>query len=159
MSDNKIISIHINGIGFGYVVLNEKGKIIDYGMVAIQPMSNDKCLKRIKEIVSYHQPEALILENDKNSKKSERVKNLTKRISNYGKNDLKITRYTKEEIQNTFEIFKAKNKYERSRKISEGYPELKSKLPERRKAWESENYYQGIFDAMSLFLTHQYLDD
>lgn len=55
--------------------------------------------------------------------------------------------------------FGAKNKYEISKKIAEAYPQLNSKLPEKRKAWETENYYQGIFDAMALILTHYYLND
>lgn len=38
-------------------------------------------------------------------------------------------------------------------------PQLKSKLPDKRKPWEPENYYQGIFDALALVLTHQYLED
>ncbi len=159
MIDTRTISIHPNTIGFGYVILNEKGEIIDCGIVSIRPINNNKCIKKICEIVTYYQPNILIVENPENSNKSERVKKLIKQICEGGKNRFKIFKYTKAEVLNTFEIFKAKNKFEISRKISEVYPELKSKLPEKRKVWEPENYYQGIFDAMALVLTHYYLTE
>lgn len=157
MNDERIISIYPNTLGFGYVILNEKGEILDYGVVSIRPVQNDKCLTKIKEIACYYQPGILILEDYKNSNKSERVKQLIEKICDCGKSNLKIHRYSKDQIKNTFDVFGAKNKYEISKRIAEVYPQLNSKLPEKRKAWETENYYQGIFDAMALVLTHLYL--
>lgn len=159
MNYEKMISIYPNTLGFGYVVLNEKGEILDYGMVSIRPVRNDKCLDRIHEMVLYYQPQILILEDFKNSNKSERVRKLLKNIYDYAQDSIRIFKYSREQIRNTFEVFGARNKYEVSKKISEAYPQLKSKLPEKRKTWEPENYYQGIFDAMALVLTHQYLSE
>ncbi|HEY5591321.1 MAG TPA: hypothetical protein VIK55_09915 [Paludibacter sp.] len=159
MNDERMIAIYPNTLGFGYVVLNDKGEILDYGMVTIRPVRNNKCLDRIHEMVLYYQPKILILEDYENSNKSERVRILLKDICEYGEDSIKIFKYSREQIRNTFDVFGARNKYEISKKISEAYPQLKSKLPEKRKAWEPENYYQGIFDAMSLVLTHHYLSD
>lgn len=153
-----MISIYPNTLGFGYVILSEKGEILDYAMVSIRPINNNKCIKRICEIVLYYQPKVLIIENPENSNKSERVKKLVTQICEGGKDRFKIFKYSREDIRNTFDVFGAKNKFEISRKISEVYPELKTKLPEKRKTWEPENYYQGIFDAASLVLTHYYLN-
>ncbi len=156
---NRIISIFPNTMGFGFVILSDSGEIIDYGIVSIHPVNNDVCLKRIKDIISYYYPTALILEDYEESYKSERVRKLIDNICFYYKDDLKIFKYSREQIKNTFDIFGARNKYEISKKISEAYPQLKNKLPEKRRTWEPENYYQGIFDAMSLILTHSYLTD
>ncbi|HZK68586.1 MAG TPA: hypothetical protein VFC36_03215 [Paludibacter sp.] len=159
MNDERMIAIHPNTMGFGYVILNEKGEILDYGIVSIRPVQNDRCLARIKEIVCYYQPEILILEDSKNSNKSERIKKLIERICDCGKDKFKIYQYSREQIRDTFNLFGTRNKYEISKKISEAYPQLKSKLPDKRKPWEPENYYQGIFDALALVLTHHYLAD
>lgn len=159
MRNETMIAVYPNTLGFGYVVLNEKGEILDFGMVSIRPVGNDKCLKRINEIITYFQPQILIVEDHTRSNKSKRVRKLIKEISDYWEFSLSIFKYTKEQILNTFEVFKARNKFEISRKISEAYPQLKSKLPEKRKTWEPEDYYQGIFDAMALVLTHHYLND
>jgi hypothetical protein len=159
MIDERMIAIYPNTLGFGYVILNEKGEILDYGMVSIRPVRNDKCMDRIHEMVLYYQPKILILEDYENSNKSERVRKLLKDICEYGEGNIKVFKYSREQIKDTFDVFGARNKYEVSKKISEAYPQLKSKLPEKRKAWEPENYYQGIFDAMALVLTHHYLNE
>lgn len=159
MNKERIFSIYANTMGFGFVVLSDRGEILDYGVVSVRPVCNDVCLKRIKEIISYFQPEILIVEDYEKSHKSVRVKKLIDKICEYGKDGLKVFKYSREQIRNTFDVFGARNKYEISKRISEAYPQLKSKLPEKRRTWEPENYYQGIFDAMSLVLTHYYLND
>jgi hypothetical protein len=159
MNEDRIISIYPNTMGFGFVVLNEKGEILDFGVVSYRPVSSERCLNRIREIVSYYQPNICILEDCKNSHKSVRVKKLIDQINNNVKDSTKIFKYSREQIRNTFEVFGARNKYEISQKVCEAYPQFISKLPEKRKAWEPENYYQGIFDALSLVLTHYYLNN
>lgn len=155
--NNRVFAIYPNTMGFGFVVLSEKGEILDYGMVSIHPVSNDLCLKRVKEITSYFRPEILVIEDFENSYKSTRVRKLIADVCNYSSERMKIFKYSRDQVRDVFELFGANNKYEISKKIAEAYPQLKSKLPEKRRAWEPENYYQGIFDAMSLVLTHYYL--
>ena len=157
MNKERIFSIYANTMGFGFVVLSDRGEILDYGVVSVRPVCNDVCLKRIKEIISYFQPEILIVEDYERSRKSVRVKNLIKKICEYKQEGLKIFKYSRAQIRNTFDVFGARNKYEISKKISEIYPQLINKLPEKRRTWEPENYYQGIFDALSLIFTHNYL--
>lgn len=159
MNEGTLIAVYPNTTGFGYVILNEKGEILDYGVTAIRPIKNEKCLEKINEVVSYYQPSILILEDYENSIKSKRVKELIKQIYKCVTVGIKIFEYTREQVKDTFELFGARNKYEISQKISEIYTELKTKLPNKRRPWEPENYYQGIFDAMALVLTHQYLSD
>lgn len=154
-----MIAIYPNTMGFGYVILTEKGEILDYGITTVRPIQNDKCIEKIKEVVCYYEPEILIIEDYRNSIKSERVKELIHNIDDCSKKQFKVFKYTKEQVKDTFEVFGAKNKFEISRKIAEAYPQFKSKLPDKRKPWEPENYYQGIFDAMALVLTHLFLTE
>ncbi len=158
-NEDRIIGIHPNTNGFGFVILNEKGEILDYGITTVRPIKNDKCMLKIKELVGYYNPSIIILEDYRNSNKSKRVKDLIKRIELNLKSTVKISKYSKEQIKGIFEIFGARNKFEISQKIAEMYPEFKSKLPHKRKPWLPENYYQGLFDAMTLVLVYQYLND
>lgn len=159
MNEETLIAVYPNTTGFGYVILNEKGEIFDYGITTIRPAKNEKCIEKIKEVVDYYQPSTLILEDYKDSIKSDRIKELIQEIYKCVTAGIKIFEYTKDQVKDTFALFGANNKFEISQKISEIYPELKAKLPNKRKPWEPENYYQGIFDAMALVLTHQYLND
>ena len=158
MKNQRIMSVYLNTRGFGFAVLGEKGEIIDCGVSVIRPINKEMCLKRVKEVISYYLPQKLILEKFENSKKSDRVRRLNKEISKYGEPHFKIYKYSNKQIVDTFEIFGAKNKFERSRKVVETYPELKDKLPEKRKPWKSDGYYQILFDTMTLILTHYYLE-
>lgn len=151
-----MIAIYPNTMGFGFVILTEKGEILDFGITTVRPIKNDICIEKIKEIVCYYKPRILILEDYENSIKSERIKELIRSICECKEHQFKINKYTREQVKDTFEIFGAKNKYEISQKIAEAYPQFKTKLPNKRKPWEPENYYQGIFDAMALVLTHLY---
>lgn len=156
MNNKTIIAIYPNTLGFGYVIINNKGEIWDFGIVPIRPVSNRRCMERINEIISYHNPQILILEHHNNSRKSARIKKLNKQLYEEWKEYVSVYRYTQQQVRETFEIFGAKNKYEINQKIVEAYPQFRTKLPDKRKPWEPENYYQGLFDALALFISYQY---
>ncbi|GAB3430764.1 hypothetical protein [Niabella aquatica] len=155
----RIIAIHPNTLGFGFVILSEKGEIIDYGITTVRPVSNSTCVKRINEMIKYYTPEILLVEDYESSSKSPRIKKLISELSHNIYAEVKVIKYSREQVKGIFEIFGARNKYEISLKIAEVYPELKSKLSHKRKPWEPENYYAGLFDAMALVITYQYLND
>lgn len=157
MIPHRIISIFINSLGFGFAVIDQKGELFDYGVITIRQKKTNKCLNRICQIIAYFEPQILLLENPEVTK-SRRIKTLITNVSKFAENQYKVFKYSKEQIRNTFELFGAKNKFEISRKISEIYPELNTKLPEKRRLWDGEAYYQGIFDAMSLVFTYLYLN-
>lgn len=158
MKMEKTISVYINTIGFGYAILTD-GEILDCGMVTVRPADNSKAFCKINEITGYFQPNILILEDYEKSNKSERVKKLIKKLYDYWKDKIKIHRYSRQQVKDTFQVFGARNKFEIGRKIVDIYPQLTAKLPDKRKPWEPENYYQGIFDAMALEMTHLYLNN
>jgi len=43
-----------------------------------------------------------------------------------------------------------RNKYEVASALALQFPDLASRLPPRRKCWQSEDYRMGIFDAAAL---------
>jgi hypothetical protein len=155
----RIIAIYPNTIGFGFVILSETGEIIDYGITTVRPVNNKTCIQRINEMVKYYMPEILILEDNESSGKSVRIKKLISELSYNIYAEVKVIKYSREQVKGIFEVFGARNKYEISQKIVEAYPQFKSKLSHKRKPWEPENYYAGLFDAMALIITHQYLND
>lgn len=159
MINEKMLAVYPNTNGFGYVILSNKGEVLDYGITTVRPIKNEKCIERILVLVRYFKPNILILEDYENSIKSLRIKELTKKICEELNHNLVVFKYTREQVKDTFELFGARNKYEISKKIVEIYPQFNTKLPGKRKIWESENYYQGIFDSLALVLTHQYLND
>lgn len=156
-SQKTVLSIYPNQVGFGYAYLDGPTNLIDYGVVGVSPVCNRKLLRRIKKSINYLKP-TLILLRDHKTKQSPRVKRLVKQVIKYCKsNDLEVYQYNRNDIRNVFDQFKAKTKYEIAKTMVKWMPELKPKMPYVRKLWMTESHNMGIFDALSLAMTHYYL--
>lgn len=162
MTDNQQITLAIypNTKGFGYACMNGITDIIDSGVANIRPITNRKTMKRIKSLIEYFEP-VLILVQDPQVRKykySKRTKRLIESlIKECHKSELKVYRYSREEVKFAFDQFKVGNKYEIAKKIAESFPELEPNMPQPRKPWKPDDYFMGMFDAISLVCTHFWL--
>jgi hypothetical protein len=66
--------------------------------------------------------------------------------------DIGITFVDRQEIDDAFSS--QKSKYERARLIVASFPVLATRLPPKRRAWQSEHYQLIIFDAVALGLAY-----
>lgn len=158
---NKLtLSIHPNTRGFGYALMNSPRELVDYGIVTIRPICNSRILKRVKKILEEFKPTLVILENAEcnASRRGRRVKRLIRSLKQIAQNqNISVIQYPIDQVQQIFAQFGVNNKYERAKRIMEWLPELEAREPNPRKIWMPEDYNMGIFDAVSLLLTHYYL--
>lgn len=156
-----IFAIYPNERGFGYACVEMPGTLVDSGIVTVRPVCNGKIIKRIGKQMDFYRPCLVILRDGKSlTFRAKRIAALIEEISQVAKaKSLPLHAYSREQIRLTFQQFGAETKYEISQKILEGFGELQPLAPAPRKKWESENYNMGIFDAISLALTHEYLKD
>jgi Holliday junction resolvasome RuvABC endonuclease subunit len=83
---------------------------------------------------------------------------LRNEIEEHAKNiDIPIYSYTREQVKDVFEVFAARNKQEIAEWIGTYFPALTGKVPKPKKFYEDEDFNMGIFDALALALTHEYL--
>lgn len=156
-----VFSIYPNANGFGFVYMSEPRKLIDYGSVRINPISNKRVMERIKKSFVYFRPSIVILLDPygKSSRTGGRVRRLLRKITDYSTIEgLKVAHYSRDQIRDVFEQFGARTKYEISQLLLTEYKELERKSPKKRKLWTSEDRNMAIFDALSLALTHYYLN-
>ena len=157
----EILAIYPNMKGFGYAFFQDIYMPKYYGMSIVKPPDNDKCLKRIIDMIQTYQPTLLILPtpDGKRNRKRKRIQELLQNITEYAMaNNITLKSYSRDQIRLVFEKFDARSKLEIAQKICSGMPELEKYKPVRRKAYMPEDYYQGMFDAISLTLTHAYLN-
>jgi len=148
--------------GFGYAVMEKALEVIDTQVVAIRPVSNSMALKRMKEIIEYYKPEIVVLEDYRGmgSRKSKRVQKLIDSITKYAeKKKLNLTTYSRANIRFVFSNFNAHTKHEIATVIAENIPLMKNRLMEKRKTSETEKYIASAFDAVSLGITHYYMNE
>ncbi|MCG3167159.1 MAG: hypothetical protein POELPBGB_02943 [Bacteroidia bacterium] len=155
-----VLALYPNHNGFGYALFDGPTDPLDCGQMKIRPICNSQSLKRIKACITLLKPEMIIVQETEgsNSWKSKRVKSLLQNVISYAKSiRLKVKAYTREQIQAVFSQFQSETKYEIAKTIAKWHPSYKNKLPQPRKFYMSEAYMMGMFDAMSLALTHFYL--
>lgn len=165
MSKNKdkfVLAIYPNALGFGFAFMENAITVKDYQIVTTRPKCNKMLMKRIADYIDYYEPDIVVLEDykGKQSQKSKRVRQLINTIKKFADTkNIKTSMYSRSHIKMVFAGFKARTKYEISRAICENIPELKKLMKPKRKIWEAESYSQGIFDAVSLGITHYFLSE
>lgn len=156
------LALYPNTRGFGYVCLENPQRLIDWGVMNCRPLSNNKILQQVSSIVDYFNPTLLIVQDPDNkfSRQGYRVTKLIEAIHKRAeKQNIKIVSYSREQIRNVFSSFGATTKHEIASKLLQWFPELMPRAPKVRKLWMKEDYNMGIFDALSLAITHAYLTE
>ncbi|REE80698.1 hypothetical protein BX611_2350 [Lutibacter oceani] len=157
-----ILALFPNRWGVGYAVFNTPKDLVDYGIGYVQPVSNKKSIERIKKYIDYFKPDIVLIRNIPKSsmRKCKRTKKLITTISKIIKSqNLKIYEYSRTQIKEVFEQFDVSSKFEITKKLIEWFPFLESLGFAKRKKWMTENNNMGIFDAISLGITHFYLQN
>ncbi|MBK8245095.1 MAG: hypothetical protein IPK88_16835 [Saprospiraceae bacterium] len=159
---NIVYALYPNANGFGFVYLENPRKLLDYGSVRINPISNRKVLERIKRSFEYLRPSIVIIQDPegKASRVGRRVRRLIDKIIVLASEEkLKVVQYSRDQVRDVFEQFGAVTKYEISKVLLTEFKELELRKPKKRKTWESESHNMPIFDALSLALVWYYLSD
>ncbi len=155
-----VLAIYPNVRGFGYAVFLEENNPKDYGIAIIKPRTKEKYLDRIKIMVKVQNPSIILLPTPtgKYNRKRERIQSLIEDIEQYAKaHNIHVKKYSREQIRTVFEQFDAYSKVQIAEKICMWMPDLEDKRPALRKLYMTEDYHQGMFDAISLVITHNFL--
>ena len=150
---------NMRGLGYACVDVVEK-KILESGVASVRPIHNDRILYRIKKFVEFHNPTIIIVRDAKgtNTRNIERLTELHILIEHLAKTkETTVCRYTRKQIREVFEMFGATTKEEIAKQIIVWFDELAPLAPRIRRAWTDDDYHMGVFDAMALVVTHQYL--
>lgn len=159
INNKTVLTLYPNRFGVAYALFNSPTELIEYGIGNIQPVTNKKGVKKIKNYIEYYKPDIIITRNinDLKNKKSKRIGKLIDAICREARaQNLEVHSYTRTQIKETFKSFKATTKYQISQKIIEWFSELKAYEFPIRKKWMAENYNAGVFDAVSLAIVYWY---
>jgi NAD-dependent DNA ligase len=160
---NKIVfAVYPNANGFGFVYMENARKLIDFGAVRINPISNRRVIERIRRSINYLRPSIVIVQDpeSKSSRTGRRVKQVIKNVLVLAEElKLKTEQYSRDQIREVLEQFGATTKYEISQVLIKEFVELERKLPKKRELWTSEDRNMAIFDALSLALTWFYIHE
>jgi hypothetical protein len=155
---SRLLAVSLSARGFGYAVM-EGGTLVDWGVKTTKGIKNAECVKKAEGLIKTFTPEVLVMHDPfaKGSKRGARARQLTEELTTLAKNHaLNVALFSREQIRRTFFADREATKQDVAENIARRFPEeLGSRLPPKRRPWESENYRMGIFDAVSLALTFE----
>jgi Holliday junction resolvasome RuvABC endonuclease subunit len=148
----RILAIAPTSRGVGFAVLEGKDSLVDWGVKTVQGDKNANSLTKVEELIAQYQPGVLVLQNTKDSRRSQRIKVLSRKIVVMAEtHKVSIKLFSQEQVRRTYFADGLGTKQEIAELIAQRFPdELGTRLPQKRKAWMSEKYQMGIFDAVAL---------
>lgn len=148
----RVLAIAPTSRGVGFAVLEGKDSLVDWGVKTVQGDKNANSLTKVEELIGQYQPGVLVLQDTKDSRKSQRIKVLSRKIVAMAESrNVSVKVFSQEQMRRTYFADGLGTKQGIAEIIAKRFPdELGSRLPEKRKAWMSEQYQMGIFDAVAL---------
>ena len=140
----RILALEIRLRRVGFAMFEEPDQLLDWGIrrwrVGIDPvLAIMRCVSQLLELYS---PSAVVLKRLNGSRKARRRKRLIeavmRQLVSYS-TELR-TRSKDPDVRHAFRRYGGRNKYEIADAIAETFPELRPKLPPKRKAYQPERY-------------------
>lgn len=157
-SHRRILAVDPTRRGFGYVVFEGLGLLIDWGTrEARTEDKNERSLERLQALLDRYEPDVLVVEDceARGSRRCERVQELLEEMVELAESEeIEVRPIGPREVDTTFEdlIEHPDNKHDFARVVAELYPPLRPQLPPKRELYESETERMAIFDAAALAL-------
>lgn len=152
----RLLALHPAQRGIGYVLL-ENDVLIDWGVRRISftnAAASRSVFARLKERL---RPHLVVIERrqGKAGKKGPVIRGQRAELASAAREHrLKLRQYSLRQMNAVFAHWNANTKEQRAEILIERFPVLADYRPPRRKPWMSEHRNMGIFDALSLAMTH-----
>jgi len=139
--------------GFGFVVLEGSKRLVDWGLGCLAKPDDALYQQRIEKILDRAQPQLLVLEDMRDSRRGDRAVTWAQIAARCAKKrGIQVKRISRPEVTRHF-ASSGKTRWEIGVAISRRFPELAPSLPKKRRIWESEDRRMAIFAAASFALT------
>lgn len=152
-----VLAVHPYSRGFGWVLFEGPLAPADWGIVEIKNDRNARCLDRIAKIVGQYEPAVLVIEqfDRRPARRGARVKQLCAAIVHLAATrGVGLSIYSRAVIRTCFKSVGARTRHEIAKTIALHIDALRRHLPPTRRAWQSEDCRQSLFDAAALAMTH-----
>jgi hypothetical protein len=149
-----VLTIPPTSRGFGYAVFcNEP---VDWGAKEARKYKNRRCLLAIKTMLQEIKPDIVVVEDESHPSCLRGLRTrtlLSKSRVIIEQSGARLAQYSRQQVYRTFGVCRVSND-NIAVMIAETYPELRHRLPKRRRIWESKQHSMAIFEAMMLVMTH-----
>jgi predicted metal-dependent hydrolase len=152
----RVLAFDVRSRSFAFALLEGQQELLDFGVRSFRKGSNAVQVpprEKLAALIDEFNP-SLVIHNDSASRKSKwKLKISEALLQESQKRRISVRHITRSVVKKTFEGH-SENKHEIATVLARRYPALESKLPPKRKCWQSEDYRMSIFDAAALSVTY-----
>jgi hypothetical protein len=133
-------------------VLEGPNQILNWGVRSFRPGVNvvkTPAGEKFLTVLDKFTPSAVVIRERETARKTKKTKILATIERQVHSRRIPVRFITRRDVNRAFVGFEA-NKYEVASALAEQFPALASRLPPKRKCWQSEDYRMGIFDAAAV---------
>jgi hypothetical protein len=157
ISLERVFVIDFRSQRFGFVLLEERGTLLDWGVCGYRTSVPKALRRKIAHVADQFAPFLIVSRRDVNGAPARRA--LTNLYLDVLKCEAQrhacpLRLISASSVHEHFYNQGRRNKHEVSQVVAGYFPELAWRLPRKRKPWQSEPAIQVLFDAAALALFH-----
>jgi hypothetical protein len=148
-----VLALYPSTHGFGFVLFLGPEFLPDWGTKETRwKDKNFLAIHRVKALLRRYQPEVLVLQDPVHTKRlrHKRIRALHTRIVECAEAEKVVVRVIRQ--KRVHEYFGATTKQAMAEAVARQFPMLATRMPAKRKIWQSEDLRQSLFDAAALGL-------
>jgi hypothetical protein len=151
-NEKRVLALDVHPRSFGFAVFEGPNRLLDWGVRSFRPGVNAVKIpadKKLLVLLDEFTPSAIVIREREAKRSAKKTKMLAtiERLALSRK--IPIRFISRRDVNRAFIGFET-NKYEVATVLAKQFPTLASRLPPKRKIWQSEDYRMGIFDAAAL---------
>jgi hypothetical protein len=155
---NRTLALEIRSRRLAFAVLEGTNHLLECG---IRRWCSDEkpaqlAMDRIDPLLTLYSPSVVVLKQLSNVNKMRRRRDIILAVKwKLAKRFVDVHLVDMMDVKKVFRQSGSKNKYLIAATIAQTFPELRWKLPQKRRPWQPERYNAAIFDAVALAITCQ----
>src|SRR6266481_9980937 len=149
--EKRVIALDVRSRNFGFVVFEGPNEILDWGVRSFRSGGNAvkaPAAATLLSLLDEFTPSTVVIrERAARSAKNPKLLSIIEEQARNRRIPLRFI--SPRDVNRAFVGFES-NKYEVASVLARQFPGLASKLPPKRKCWQSEDYRMGVFDAAAV---------
>lgn len=153
---NRTLAVDLASRGFGYAILDAKGRLVDWGVRRVTGDKAAESMTRIMDLLEWYAPEILVLEDcdAPTSRRAPRIRALAHEVRRMARAvEVRVTSVSWQRVREVFGRSARTTKGQIAARVAQLYPIMSRHLPPKRKIWMSEDERMNMFDAIALGIT------
>ena len=150
-TEKRVLALDVHPRSFGFVVFEGPNSMLDWGVRSFRTGVNAvkiPAATKFLALLDEFRPFAVVVrERLRRTRKQTKMLMMIERQARSRR--IPVRCISRPDVNRAFVGFE-RNKYEVASALARQFPTLASRLPPRRKCWQSEDYRIGIFDAAAL---------